>query len=178
MKRILTKWKTYLNEGGITIQKHTGRGGSFSREVFRDHLAFYIGSLYPQFEDIGEILTKISATPQEKQVMADDLSGILAYYNGSQAIDYFDGSELEAVSIPRLHELLKILADQGVTPVNPPNPKMVKQFYVMGKDLTATRSQSLPSEPAPTGPPTTKRLSKTAAMSYDDILKLQKMRSR
>ena len=62
MKRILKNWQTYLNEGGITIQKHTGRGGSFSREVFRDQLNYYIGGTFQQFEDITEILEKISAT--------------------------------------------------------------------------------------------------------------------
>ena len=55
MKRILKKWQTYLNEGGITIQKHTGRGGSFSREVFRDHLNYYIGGTFQQFDNIAEI---------------------------------------------------------------------------------------------------------------------------
>ncbi len=179
MKRLLTKWKTYLlNEGGITIQKHTGRGGNFSREVFRDKLNFYIGGTYQQFEDIGEILEKVSATEQEKQTMADDLAGMVNYYNTKGAIEYFDGEPLSVVSVDRLQELLGILSSQGVVAINPTNPKTIEEFYVMGRDLSTPRSQPLPPTPSPKGEPETSRLAKTAAMSYDDILKLQQKRKR
>jgi len=176
MKRILTKWQTYLNEGGITIQKHTGRGGSFSREVFRDQLNFYVGNAFQQFTDIGDILKKVSATDQEKQVMADDLAGMINYYNTRGAIEYFDGEPLVVVSVDRMRELSQLLADQGVAAINPTNPKTIEEFYVMGRDLTATRAQPLPASSNTEEPPQDNRLAKTAAMSYDDILKLQQKR--
>ena len=178
MKRILKKWQCYLNEGGITIQKHTGRGGSFSREVFRDQLNFYLGGTYQQFQDIGEILQKISATDQEKQTMADDLAGMVKYYTTRGAVEYFDGEPLEVVSIDRIRELLQILDSQGIMAINPTNPKTIEEFYVMGRDLTAPRSQPLPPQASDDGPSQNSRLSKTAAMSYDDIVKLQRKRKR
>jgi len=178
MKRILKNWKTYLNEGGVTIQKHTGRGGRFSREVFRDHLNFYLGGTYQQFQDIGEILQKIKASDQEKQAMADDLGGMINYYNTRGAIEYFDGEPLEVVSVARIRELLNILAAQGFEAINPTNPKTIEEFYVMGKDLTAPRSQPLPQAPSSKTEPQKSRLGQTAAMSYDDIMKLQQKRKR
>ena len=179
MKRILKNWKSYLlNEGGITIQKHTGRGGKYSREVFRDRLNYYLGGTYQQFQDIGEILDKISATDQEKQSMADDLAGMIKYYSTRGAVEYFDGEPLEVVSLGRIRELLNILASQGFAAINPTNPKTIEDFYVMGKDLTAPRSQPLPQTPSQAGEPEQSRLAKTAAMSYDDIVNLQRKRKR
>ena len=178
MKRMMKRWQTYLNEGGLTIQKHTGRKGRYSREVFRDQLNFYLGGTYQQFQDIGEILQKISATDQEKQSMANDLGGMINYYTTRGAVEYFDGEPLEVVSVDRIRELLNILAGQGFIAINPTNPKTIEEFYVMGKDLTAPRSQPLPAAPSSKEEPKTSRLAKTAAMSYDDIMKLQTKRKR
>ena len=178
MKRIITKWKTYLNEGGLTIQKHTGRGGSFSREVFRDQLNYYIGGTFQQFEDITEILEKISATEQEKQVMADDLAGMIKYYSTRGAIEYFDGEPLQVVSLDRMRKLLHALASHGFVAINPTNPKTIEEFYAMGRDLTATRAQPMPPKAPEEEPTKSDRLASTAAMSYDDIMRLQRKRKR
>jgi hypothetical protein len=178
MKRILTKWKTYLNEGGLTIQRHTGRGGSFSREVFRDQLSFYIGGMFQQFENIAEILEKISATEQEKQVMADDLAGMVKYYSTRGAIEYFDGEPLQVVSLDRIQKLLQALANHGFAPINPTNPKTIEEFYVMGRDLSSTRAQPLSTRTPSEEPSGSERLASTAAMSYDDLMKLQRKSQR
>ncbi len=178
MKRILKNWQSYLNEGGLTIQKHTGRGGSFSREVFRDQLNFYLGGTYQQFQDIGEILDKIKTTEQEKQRMADDLAGMINYYTTRGAVEYFDGEPLQIVSVARIRELLNILSSQGFAAINPTNPKTIEEFYVMGKDLSAPRSQPMPAVSNVDEPPENSRLAKTAAMSYDDIVNLQRKRKR
>ena len=178
MKRMMKKWRTYLNEGGLTIQRHTGRKGKYSREVFRDQLNFYLGGTYQQFQDIGEILQKISATDQEKQAMADDLAGMVKYYTTRGAVEYFDGEPLEVVSVTRIRELLNILAAQGFAAINPTNAKTIEEFYVMGRDLSAPKSQPLPQKPQDNKPEKSDRLAKTASMSYDDLMKLQSKRKR
>ncbi len=78
----------------------------------------------------------------------------------------------------RIRELLNILAAQGFEAINPTNSKTIEEFYVMGKDLTAPRSQPLPQTPSSKREPQKSRLGQTAAMSYDDIMKLQQKRKR
>ena len=103
---------------------------------------------------------------------------MINYYNTRGAIEYFDGEPLVVVSVDRIRELSQLLADQGFAAINPTNPKTIEEFYAMGRDLTATRAQPLPASSNTEEPAQDNRLAKTAAMSYDDILKLQQKRKR
>ena len=110
--------------------------------------------------------------------MADDLAGMINYYSTRGAIEYFDGEPLQVVSLDRIRKLLHALASHGFAAINPTNPKTIEEFYAMGRDLTATRAQPMPSVAPEEEPTKSGRLASTAAMSYDDIMRLQRKRKR